>query len=128
MLFFLTIVGLYYLLASPYYYGAIKDMEIDVNPQYIVFATALVFATLVIFAANFFFNRKDEGFFFELTPNRPVCSKNTNGRPIGFEYTPQEERFNPGPCGATCGYDGFLAHNVCETCRAGGCTCCNNNS
>lgn len=125
ILFFTTIVGLYYLLASPYYYRSISEMELDIKPEYVILGTSLIFAAITVFAANFFYNRKEEGFFFELTPNRPICSKNTTGRPIGFEFTPQELRTNPGTCGPTCGYDGFLAANVCQTCTAGGCTCCN---
>lgn len=28
-----------------------------------------------------------EGFFFEVTPNKPKCKKGYNGQDVGFEYT-----------------------------------------
>ena len=123
MLFF-AVFGLFLLFSN---FDYLKDFKLGLNSKQLQFFNSAIFAVFVVIIANFI-NTSKEGFFFTLTPNRPVCSKMTVGRPIGFEFTPDAERGCPQNCckpvGPRYGWDGFLAHNVGQTCQAGGCTRC----
>jgi hypothetical protein len=124
LLLFVIILGLYYIFGSPYYYDFVRNLGIEVSERNVVLGTGVVFAAFIILLATFTYNQR-ENFFFELTPNRPKCSKILSGRPIGFEFTPDADRIcycnQPVKDPSTMGYDGYLAHTVKQDCRTGGC-------
>jgi hypothetical protein len=79
---------------------------------------------LIVLIASFTYNQK-ENFFFEVTKDRPRCSKILSGRPIGFEFTSDNDRFcycnQPIQNPQQWGWDGYLAATVKQDCQTGGC-------
>jgi hypothetical protein len=124
LILYVIVLGLYYLLGSPYYYQFIYNMKPKISGPTIVALTGVVFAALIVLIASFTYNQK-ENFFFEVTKDRPRCSKILSGRPIGFEFTSDNDRFcycnQPIQNPQQWGWDGYLAATVKQDCQTGGC-------
>jgi hypothetical protein len=124
LILFILVLGLYFIFGSPYYYDILYNLDIDLSDRNIVILTGIIFAALTVLISNFIYNQR-EGFFFTLTPDRPRCNKITSGRPIGFEFTPDQDRIcysnQPIKDDSTLGYDGYLSNSVKKDCVTGGC-------
>jgi hypothetical protein len=87
LLLFVVIAGLFYFMANPYFYQYLNAVTKNKVPkQKAVMVTAVIFAALLMMIMSSFLNIK-EGFYFEVSPNKPRCSKGLVGRPSYFQYS-----------------------------------------
>lgn len=119
-LLYLLIAVFYYLFNTPYYQSKIQN---QFPQKYKEIISALLFALLVIIFVVLL-HSSNEGFLFQVTPGRPICNKALSGRPIGFEFTPDQDRWRDQKVNiARYGWDGFLAPNIYSKCKVNGCYC-----
>jgi len=134
LLYFIISAALFYLMANPYFYQYLNAVTHQKVPkQKAVLITSLIFAGLLVLITGSLLNIK-EGFYFEVSPNRPKCAKGFVGRPASFQYSSDADRYGDwnrqnydvmDNCGdlknkepACIGRDGFLLpiNNVGNTC------------
>lgn len=93
LLFFVITAILFYFMANPYFYQYLNAVTKNKVPkQKAVMITALLFASLLVLVSGSLLNIK-EGFFFEVSPNRPRCGKGLVGRPASFQYSSDADRY-----------------------------------